>query len=198
MSAPVVVPVPKLWPGATIVCAATGPSLTAAQLDRCRLDARVIAVNNAYQLAPWADVLYACDQKWWHWHKGVPTFRGLKYSLNASYPDVKVLKNVGQTGLSSNPSGLMTGHNSGYQAINLAVHLGAARILLLGYDMQGGHFFGKHPDKSAPPFAACLKAFPTLVKPLAALGIEIVNCTPGSALTCFPMRSLDEALEMAA
>jgi predicted peroxiredoxin len=35
-------------------------------------------------------------------------------------------------------------------------------------------------------------------KPIAddarAMGVEIVNCTPGSALTCFPTASIEEAL----
>ena len=38
--------------------------------------ARVIAVNDAWRLAPWADILYACDGRWWRHHKGVPEFTG--------------------------------------------------------------------------------------------------------------------------
>jgi hypothetical protein len=91
-------------------------------------------------------------------------------------------------------TGLRTGSNSGYQAINLAVHLGAARIILLGYDMKGTHFFGKHRDGSVPPFQACLRLFPTLVKPLAALGIPVINATRSTALTTFPCLPLDLAL----
>jgi hypothetical protein len=97
------------------------------------------------------------------------------------------------------PSAVRTGFNSGYQAINLAVHLGASRIVLLGYDMRvdqkrrsRDHFFGQHPDHTVPPVAACLTAFKTLVKPLAEVGVEIVNCTSGSALVSFPMRPLAE------
>lgn len=193
--------VPKLWPGSTVVCLGTGPSLTAADVDACRGRAKVIAINDAYRLAPWADVLYACDYKWWGWHKGVPSFSGLKYALTApaaQWPGVQVLRNLGVDGLSMEPTGLRNGRNSGYQAINLAVLLGATRVLLLGYDMQADktrdHFFGRHPDHTKPPFSVCLARFTTLVKPLAALGVEVINCSRQTALTAFPRRPLEEVL----
>ena len=191
--------VERLWPGETFVCIGTGPSLTQAQVDACAGRARVIVINNAYTYAPWADVMYACDRKFWNWPVGLKAaaeFGGLKYSLQDGVPaGVQVLKNLGKDGLSRDPAGLKTGHNSGYQAINLAVLLGARRVILLGYDMHGGHCFGQHPDKSGPPFALCLAAFPTLVEPLRQAGVSVINCTPGSALLCFPMASLADALQ---
>jgi hypothetical protein len=99
---------------------------------------------------------------------------------------------------------LRNGRNSGYQAINLAVHLGAAQIILLGYDMQFGrrgehHWFGPHPSRVPPPVDLFLRHFPTLVKPLQQRGVSVVNCSPSTALTCFPRRPLrDELLERAA
>jgi hypothetical protein len=192
------VTVARLWPGATVVCIGTGPSLTLADVEACRDRARVIVVNNAYALAPWADVLYAADQKWWSWHKGAPDFAGLKYTIHPtrtpSWPGLLALRNTGAQGLELQPDGLRTGYNSGYQAINLAVHLGASRIVLLGYDMSGDHFFGSHPDKTKPPFAQCLQAFTTLPGPLADAGVEVINCSRQTALTCFPRRPLAEVL----
>jgi hypothetical protein len=194
--------VPRLWPGSTVVCLGTGPSLTTEDVAYVRGKARVIAVNDAVTLAPDADVLYACDFKWWHWHRGAPAFQGLKFALTKHaerYPGVTVLRNTGDTGLERDPSGLKTGKNSGYQAINLAVHLGAARVILLGYDMtatgrKGGHFFGAHPDQSMPPFALCLRHFASLVAPLATAGVEVLNCTRQTALTVFPQPALEAVL----
>jgi hypothetical protein len=202
--------VPRLFPGSTVVCLGSGPSLRAEDVDACRGRAVVIAVNDTYKLAPWADVMYACDNKWWGWadknYKGNhPKFHeceahrnGQKYTLKP-YPGVQLLRHTGGYGLDLDPSAVRTGFNSGYQAINLAVHLGASRIVLLGYDMRvdqkrrsRDHFFGQHPDHTVPPVAACLTAFKTLVKPLAEVGVEIVNCTSGSALVSFPMRPLAE------
>ena len=208
---------PKLWPQSTVVCIASGPSLTPGDCDLVReahLDGtvKVIVINTSYQLAPWADCLYACDARWWKWHDGAKDFRGLKYSLNPhvdppaqarySLPcdyGVTVLKNTGTTGLEVDPTGLRTGHNSGYQAINLAVHLGAKKIVLLGYDLKRApdgkvHWHGDHRQATSVPLSLFLPTFQTLVKPLRALGIAIENCSRESALTCFPRVSLREAL----
>ena len=68
--------VPRLWPGATVACLGCGPSLNADQVVLLRGRARVIAINDAWRVAPWADVLYGCDGRWWRKHGGVPGFGG--------------------------------------------------------------------------------------------------------------------------
>ena len=194
---------PRLFPDATIVCLASGPSLTAEDVAFCRGKAPVIAVNDTVRLAPWADVLYACDAKWWEHHQGVPTFTGLKLGLEhpAHRFGVQILGNAGGEGLALNPAEVMTGLNSGYQAINVAVHLGAKRIVLLGYDLEArpghkSHFFGDHPVglQKAPGFEQWRERFATLVTPLQALGVSVVNASRQTALRCFPRQSLVEAL----
>jgi hypothetical protein len=194
--------VPKLWPGEAFVCIASGPSLTQEDVDHCRDKARVIVVNDNYKLAPWADVLYAADEHWWRWHKGVPDFQGLKFSIEDSRgvatKSAQILKNTGREGLELRPHALRTGRNSGYQAVNLAVHLGASRIILLGYDLQNtcgkSHWFGEHPLKQRKEFDIWLEKFQTLVRPLANLGIEVINCTRQTALLSFPRKPLREVL----
>lgn len=194
--------VPKIWNGDTVACLGTGPSLTAEDVNACRGRVRVIAINDAYKLAPWADVLYACDGKWIDHHKGVPSFLGPKYSLTVNpkkWPAWTALKNDGVNGLCLMPTGLRTGRNSGYQAINLALHLGAKQILLLGYDMGRhggkGHFFGEHPRNWSPsPYSKFLEAFTTIVEPLKLAGVEVINCSRRTALTVFPKQPLESAL----
>ena len=46
---------------------ASGPSLTKEDVDAVR-GLNVIVINTSYWLAPWADILYACDGHWWDWH----------------------------------------------------------------------------------------------------------------------------------
>jgi hypothetical protein len=198
--------VERLFPDRTVVCIASGPSLAREDVEFCQGRAPVVAVNDAYRLAPWADVLYACDSKWWNHHHGVPGCAGLKFALQHQadrWPGVTVLARGPSVGLDLDPSSLATGMNSGYQAINLAVHLGARRIVLLGYDMQRlpgqpSHFFGEHPrdlrrDSPYPRFA---EVFLTLVEPLRALGVSVVNCSRETALTSFPRMPLSEALAL--
>jgi hypothetical protein len=201
--------VPRLWTGETVVCIASGPSLTREDVDFVRGKARVIVVNNNYQLAPWADVLYAADAAWWKWaykglngHESFRAFRGLKYSLSAGaalFPGVQVLARGTTDGLALKPTQLATGSNSGYQAINLAYHLAGpqSRIVLLGYDMQRGskgeeHWHANHPNPSRSAFAMWRRLFESLVQPLQAHGVEVINCTRRTALTCFPRRPIDE------
>ncbi len=194
--------VTALFPGETIVCLATGPSLSQADVDRCRGRARLLAIKDAIQLAPDADVLYACDAKWWRHHPETATFAGQKFGMEvvAERKDVQYLKNTGEFGLDLTGQGLRTGRNSGYQAINLAVQLGATRIVLLGYDMQSGpknhhHFFGNHRYRQdAPPYGMFLPFFQHLIAPLAQLGIEIVNASRTTRLNTFPRQSLERAL----
>ncbi len=195
----------RLFPGSTIVCVASGPSLTQEDVDYCQGKAVVVAVSDTYKLAPWANVLYATDAKWWGYHQGVPTFTGLKFALRheaGQWPGVQVLRDSGDSGLTADPSELCNGKNSGYGAVNLAVHLGATRIVLLGYDMQVAkdgrrHFFGDHPKpllKDIPPFEWWRQNFATMVQPAKALGVEILNCTARTALTCFPRMALRDAI----
>jgi hypothetical protein len=208
------VTVPKLWPGETVVCMATGPSANQADADFVRGRARVIAINDAHRLAPWADVLYSSDRQWWRHYKGVPGFQGMKYGIGSGIgkrnvftqlPRVRVLLNTGYNGLESSPNGLRNGRNSGYAAINLAVHFGAKRIVLLGYNLSftGGraHFFGDHPSglrQTAALFPGFRRSFDTLVEPLKAIGVEVVNCTANTSLTSFPTGDLCRVLEAVA
>lgn len=216
---PVYWSVPKLWPGETVVLIGGGPSLTPEQVNACRGRARVIAINDALRLAPWCDVHYFCDERWWKWHHKkdwYQAYMGLRITLENLHlakeePTLKGVQNTGRPdapnrpteALCAEPHGVMPGQNSGYQCINLAVHLGAARILLLGYDMKGvlvqrtirTHWFGDHPDKTGDSiYSDMLAQFPKLLKPLAALGVHVINCTPDSALGCFKKTTIEEAL----
>lgn len=173
----------------------------------------VVAVKDTVRLAPWADVLYACDAKWWRQYDASPiyswrTHAGLKFAMEPNqndhavefdaWPEVTVLGNTGLSGIEVHPHALRHGWNSGYQAINLAVHLGAKRIVLLGYDMATGatgwHFFGSHPWQVDIPFQLFMDQYAKLAGPLAELGVEVVNASRKTALTCFPRATLEESL----
>lgn len=201
----------RLWSGATAVCIGSGPSLTPADVDYVRGKARVIVVNTTYQLAPWADVLYAADAPWWDHYAGAPDFGGLKVSIEQTIAGergrrpqerwgVTVLKNTGVHGLEQDPSGLRTGRNSGYQAIGLAYHLGASRIVLLGYDMRGAHWHPAHPASVRKGMHHHLwrQAFATLAEPLRAAGVTVVNASRETALDAFPRMPLQDALPIGA
>lgn len=196
----------RLWPGATVVCIGAGPSLTREDVDHCRGKARVIAINKSWDLAPWADCFYSADAKWWKHRDGEPEFHGLKVAVeDEPLPDgvnrMRYDPNA-EPGLQRDPGWLAYGSNSGHQAINLAYHLGASRILLLGYDMQFTdgrvHWHGNHPSPLANPSPVLLdnwlKDFPTLARDLESEGVEVLNCSRSTALACFARADIREVL----
>lgn len=192
------------WEGETCAVIASGPSMSQETADYIRDKCRVIAINDNYRLAPWADILYAADHPWWRVHHGnTKAFMGRKVTIGTGieFSDVYYLENGGYGGFDIRPTHVRTGKNSGYQAIHVAMHLGAKRVLLCGFDMREidgkRHWFGDHPKglNKEQPFGLWLSLFNMLVSHANARGVEIVNCTPKSALHCFKKQRLEEALE---
>lgn len=195
----------------TVICLATGPSLTAEDVEYVRGKGTIVAVNDAHRLAPWADWLYSSDRYWWAHHGGVPAFKGMRAGIEHTPGrsdtrlkalSVLVHRNTGHDGIETSSDGLRTcANNSGGAAVNLALHLGARRVVLLGYDLGYGagsrrHFFGDHPVglSNQHNFPTWRKAFATMAEPLKALGIEVVNCSRVTALDCFPVAVLEDVL----
>lgn len=96
---------------------------------------------------------------------------------------------------------LGAGGNSGFQAVNLAVQTGAARVALIGFDMNlagGIHWHGRHkPGLNNPTtqvIAGWRQDLDAMAPKLAALGVEVVNLSAQSALAAYPRMTLEEAL----
>lgn len=160
---------------------ATGLSLTQAQVDAVR-PLRVVVVSDAYKLAPWAEALVSADKAWWRHHN--PEFAGRRFSaLPAPRMDLEIM------------TGIPMGSNSGLWAVHQAAKLGATRILLLGFDLGGTHFFGEHPEPLKNTKPERFEVFKEQFNRYRPKGVEIINCTPGSALKCFPSLPLEEALQ---
>lgn len=187
--------VPPMWRGRTVAVLASGPSMSLQVATLARRAGAAVAVNDTYRLAPWADVLYGADADWWRRNPQARDFPGLKVCADDSllWPEVLNLRHTGKSGFDPDPTCIRSGGNSGYQAVHVAAQAGAARILLCGFDMGGGHWHGA-PAPAAERFTTWIKHFATLADGLGARGVEVINCTPGSALTCFQRMPLEEAL----
>lgn len=112
---------------------------------------------------------------------------------------------IDDRGLNRSPMRIHYGNNSGYQAINLAYHWGARRMLLLGFDCRGHagkmHWFGNHPKplRNEPSnFEKWRDHFGRLAGDLSAAGVEVVNCSRDTALTCFKRSTIDQCLALTA
>lgn len=165
---------------------ATGPSMNLgiarAVMGRCS----VIAVSDAFKLAPWADALVSTDFAWWRQHPEAGEFKGRKFSGMVDYQNVEgVEKLLGESAT-----------NSGLLGIKVAVRLGATKVLLCGFDLHspGMHFFGSHPSGLRSTNAQRMEQFKRQFAHYRPRGVEILNCTPGSALQCYPMLDLQTAL----
>lgn len=193
------------WAGAHAVCLASGPSLCAADVELVRLWRtepqqdelrRVVVVNTTFRAAPWADALFGMDAKWWHAHAREINagFQGRCYSTAAGLPSAYGVQALNRIHMPDY-------RNSGAGAISLAVHLGARRVTLLGYDCAHGrdgrtHWHGSHPAplgdavtvaRWPPKFAECARA----LRPRAA----IVNASRHTVLDCFPRGALEALLK---
>ena len=96
---------------------------------------RVLTVNDAFYLAPYADAVYAGDNRWWRHHYQSVTglaprevdgltykARGELFSKDAGSCEmfnINRLYQDGTTGLSRKPRHVAHGGNSGYQCLNL-------------------------------------------------------------------------------
>ena len=187
---------------------ATGPSVTATEVEKLKGKCHVIAVNDSYRLAPWADMLYAADHKWWKHHSYCPTFAKERWSSvsgpggwcqEATRYGLSLIKTRHAITLSFDPTVIHTGWNSAFQALNIAYLRGATRILLLGVDLNnrhGSHWFGDHPPglQRSSPYSTFKRAFTEAAPIMAETGVKVVNCSPTSALDCYPVMGVADAL----
>lgn len=138
------------------------------------------------------------DEPWWKIHLAevrasfagelCSTFKGLrKQGVNCLLMQNRQFKAFG---------------NSGAGAVSLAGLAGARRVLMLGYDCQrtGGkvHWHGNHPKGLGN--AGSMPKWPQQFAKLKAAmeGVEIINCSRATALTCFPRGDLETCLAEAA
>lgn len=204
------------WRDCPCAIIASGPSAKKTNVVSLRGRLPVIAIKEcAIDIAPWADVAYGCDGAWWKHRRGLPDFKGLKIcwekDIPGHFPDVRAIE-IRET-LRSRPGGrkyaneiiidepgvIGSGNNSGFQALNLAVQFGANRVLLIGFDMQGEHYYGRNnwfrcsnPDQNQ--FDRCIRAFDGNALLLKRLGVDVVNVSMSSALKCFRKAMLQPIL----
>jgi hypothetical protein len=188
-------------------------------------DCHVIGINVAYLIGDWIDMVFFGDAKFYlRYCQSLAKWHGLKVSCTPTIEKIPWIKYLGKDeahpyGISQRKDCISWNHNSGASAVSLAAHLGAKRIILLGFDMRNDetgkrhwHNLYKAPPASVPakgvlpkrhkgrvitkipPFSKHLRGFPEMARNAKAMGIEIINACPESAITVFPKFSLKELL----
>lgn len=205
--------IPRIWEGATSVILGGGPSL--AQVDfnlvsKCR----VIATNDAYKIAQW-DCCYFKDKNWYDQaafreHPEGETngahlkrFGGLKITSEGTLLGelgIKVLQRGRRDHLERDPNFITHCDNAGAEALALDIMFGSTTILLAGFDMKvvnGRHNWHENHLREMPDTIYqeyFMRAFRSLAKDAKSLGVDIFNCTKGSALDIFPIVDMEEII----
>lgn len=196
------------WSGAACAILACGPSLDQREVDLLNGRVKIIAINRAYELAPFADVLYGCDRRFWnHNYKEENFGNGLLVSqTHAGEPlregvELKYFDIVLGDKMIFDEKKIGSGANGGFQSINAAYHFKAKKIILLGFDMKWSeklHFHGKHePPLNNPSkniFGRWKNGIESNSKELSNRGVEVLNCCLDSGLDCFEKIKLTDAL----
>lgn len=190
------------WTGRTAVCIATGPSLTPEHVARVKAaSVATIGINDIGLTEPWIDLWYAADRRFWsHYRPARGTALricaqpealadGLVDGLLSVKDRDKALRYV--------PGYVVSGGHSGCQALQLAISLGAKRVVLLGYDGKARgpktNYFGQ--KCAALQQQSHYEAWPDVYRKLAIpSAVEVINATPGSAIDAYPKTDLEAAL----
>jgi hypothetical protein len=186
-------PFASRWRGYTVVCIASGASITSDDIETVKTwretkenqNKAVIVTNTSFKLALWADALFAQDKAWWDLYLTEVNrdFIGEKFTNNP-------FKKATQVAIQSF-------NNSGIGSIQLAIKGGARRVVLLGYDCQitngKKHWHGDHPKglSNATGVYKWVDKYNEFAK---TVNIEILNASRQTALDCFKRIDLKAAL----
>jgi hypothetical protein len=171
-----------------------------------------IGVNLAgYMIGDWVNVCFFADAlMYWNHKDALKQCQARKISLDKTKEGVaSIATDPGHTvevwqwggchGVNTRPGFCCFNRSSGGAAINLAYHLGAKRVFLLGYNMnldENGDMQEWYPEewkrKSKKGYHNMLLPFDKIAADAKRLGMEILNATPGSAIKQFPFVNIED------
>ena len=173
----------------------------------------VIGTNCAFMIGDWIDIaLYGDKNFFTRYSEPLAQFPGLKITIYPHKFKEDWIKYLAMDkdhprGITTDPSKISWNKNIGGSAINLAYHLGASRVFLLGFDMNLDSAGKQHwhnvydrgpiiePSRIKKlPFNRHLRCFPDIAADAKKLGLEIINLNPGSAIKQFPKCDLNQLI----
>lgn len=144
-----------------------------------------------------------------------------RYEYLAEEYKINFIDSIVKDGLSRDAEVVHINHGSGPMAINIAYLYGFRKMILVGHDMKFAkdyngkkkkvgstprHYFGEYPShiqhfpRSSESvdidgnIIGLIAAYKKMIPDLEKSGIDIVNCTPNSSLTCFRNSILSKEL----
>ena len=199
-------PLKPVWQGEDVYVLGGGPSVRSFPLSRLTRPVKVVGCNDAYLFGEdVVDVLTFGDLKWYNHHKQKPAFFAFQNPKITNHPRLKDEQGIiwaprEQHGF--HLSALGWNGNTGSMAINIALLLGAARVLLVGFDMALGpdgkghwhkheldspqeHHYTRYKEEIERTASDISKKWP---------GVTIINLNPLSTMSTFPKMAWEEAV----
>lgn len=169
----------------TFVLVAPGPSANRADIALCA-GLPIGAIGCTFELIDKPIFLASSDRGWWRKYPEAIKLDCPKYAM-AEVSGVERVQ-IPQLGAVC---------NSGVLALEIAVRLGANRIILLGFDMSGSHYFGEYTNglRNTTPAQRQqhFRQYDQWAR--ANRSIKVINCSRSTSLTTFPRASLESILE---
>lgn len=199
---------PQIWRGETVFILGGGPSLKFEDLSVIH-SRRTIGTNNAYQLGDWVDLCWFGDCRWYDWHRErLLKFAGLKISCcqrTFGKPGIQTICRGKPAGIETRPGFVSWNGNTGGSAINIAYHLGARKVVLIGFDMRRvngePNWHTEHVEKTPGNrpndeniYDRYLDRFKSIAADARRLNMEIINTTKGTEINNFPIIPLEDCL----
>ena len=198
--------IPRIWPDSTVYIIGGGPSIMGMNLEVIR-NKRVIGTNHAFQLYPWVDVLYFGDCQF-RSMAPLDAWPGIKVTscgrvplLGQGWRGIRRIGRAKNYGIEHDKPGFVAWNdNTGASAINIAYWLGASCVVLIGFDMHPAgkrhNYHDLYPARARgyDPYKKHMRCWPYIARDAKALGMEIINATPGSAITDFECKPLGETV----
>ena len=204
----------------TVIIVCTGPSLKNYNLSTLNGKGYIIAVNDAGKYLPFADAWFTIDPWGCGIHGsqypqsfhgqlfaavpedyGTGSAKSIDHRVEAN-PNISYLHRIPfhsvpisqitdadyfNWGLNDDAGSINTG-NSGFGALNLAYHMRPKRVVLLGIDGTKGYFYDE--AKVTRSLHHLPKIFSSALPQLQAAGIEVLNGSQYSVVSCFKRYSL--------
>jgi hypothetical protein len=153
------------WEGETVAVLGAGPDMTAELAESAR-GFKTIAVNRAVKFAPWADMFVALDPHHPFWDDK-DTFAGIKVcGVECDY-DARYAGMLYET-VVMGPGETVQIRNNALAAIRIAERMGAARIILLGFDPERYEEIHGHTG-----FRGLIQGLPQIIAELQGKGIVV-------------------------
>lgn len=180
-------------------------------------DKHVIAVNAAFMIGDWVDIIFFGDSGFLRkYERELAAHPALKVACHPEVQNYDWIKFLSRDrhpfGISRTAGTVSWNGNSGAAAISMAVHSGAKRVLLLGFDMclvdNRQHWHGLYRMNGSPPtlrkknghivggvpFDRHLHGFPMIARDAKQFGVQILNVSAESRIKDFHKTTINEVL----